>query len=80
MTDMDHPFDARKIQEALQDPRVAHALEKAFRDRQIKASYKSMRERGVRVADAVERLAEEYLLSEERIRSIVYNKNDGADD
>lgn len=77
---MDHPLDARKVLEALQDPRVAHALEKAYRDRQIRASYKSMRERGVRVADAVEQLAEEFLLSEERIRSIVYNKDEGADE
>lgn len=73
---MDYRDDARHVLDALQDPRVARALERAVRDLQIRAHFDQLRQKGVRVADAVEQLADEFFLSEERIRAIVYNKDD----
>lgn len=70
------------VVEALGDRRVQDALALALRDAGLRASFRALRERGVPVAEAVERLrgphadadGRPYYLSEERVRSIVYQK------
>ena len=62
-----------EVVEALHDERVRRSLERALRDSRIRQRFRMLRRR-LTVADAVEVLAPEFCLSEERIRSIVYRK------
>jgi hypothetical protein len=66
-------FEVRRVVEALLDERVQRSLALALRDAQIRRQFRQLR-REMTVALAVERLAEGFCLSEERIRTIVYRK------
>lgn len=71
--------EAWLVIEALQDHRVLRSLELALRDREILQGFRRLRGEGRRVHEAVLSLAEQFCLSEERIRTIVYRK-DGRDE
>jgi len=68
---------------ALGDRRVARALNLALRDVHIRERFAELRGEGLRVEEAVERLRgphadhnnRPYYLSDERVRSIVYEKS-----
>ena len=66
-------YELAEVMEALRDELVVNALEMALRDAQIRRWFRRLR-RELTVAAAVERLADEFCLSEERIRVIVYRK------
>ncbi len=63
-----------EIIEALQDVRVIRALELALRNARIRRRFRQLR-REMTVMDACEALAEEFYLSPERVKSIVYQKS-----
>ena len=62
-----------EVIEALHDKRVIRSLELALWDARIRRQFRRLRHE-MTVAAAVEGLADEYCLSEERIRTIVYQK------
>ena len=62
-----------EVVEALHDARVIRMLELALRDAQIRRHFRRLR-KDKTVMDACELLAEEYFLSPERVKSIVYRK------
>lgn len=66
-------YERAELIEALRDGRVLNALEIALRDARIRRQFRVLR-REMAVAEAVERLAAAFCLSEERIRAIVYRK------
>ena len=59
--------------EALHDVRVTRMLELALRDTRIRRRFRRLR-RDQTVMDACEMLAEEFHLSPERVKSIVYDR------
>ena len=63
-----------EIIEALHDVRVIRALELALRDARIRRRFQRLR-KDMTVMDACEALAEEFYLSPERVKSIVYQKS-----
>ena len=65
--------DFYAVVEAMQDPRVVRALELAERDQRIR---KLFRKRKVleKACHVIMQLSEEFFLSEEHIRTIVYRK------
>ena len=63
-----------EIIEALHDVRVIRALELALRDARIRRQCRRLR-KDMTVMDACEALAEEFYLSPERVKSIVYQKS-----
>lgn len=67
-----------EVIEALRDERVLRAMELSARDRQIGRAFRQQRRQGAKVEAVVGKLAEEYFLSREHIRSIVYRKKRGA--
>ena len=62
-----------EIIEALHDVRVTRMLELALRDTRIRRRFRRLR-REMTVLDACEVLAEEFHLSPERVKSIVYDR------
>ena len=62
-----------EIIEALHDVRVTRTLELALRDTRIRRRFRQLR-REMTVIDACEVLAEEFYLSPERVKSIVYDR------
>ena len=62
-----------EIIEALHDVRVIRALELALRDARIRRRFQRLRKE-MTVLEACEMLAEEFYLSPERVKSIVYRK------
>ena len=62
-----------EIMEALHDVRVIRALELALRDARIRRRFRQLRKE-MTVMDACEILAEEFYLSTERVKSIVYHR------
>ena len=74
MTATERKYTISELQAGLNDERVRRSLDLALRDQAIRR----FRRRGnTRVEDVVRELAEEYYLSEERVRSIVYKKGSG---
>ncbi len=63
-----------EIMEALHDVRVIRALELALRDARIRRQFRRLC-KDMTVMDACEALAEEFYLSPERVKSIVYQKS-----
>ena len=59
--------------EALHDGRVLNALEIALRDARIRRRFRTQRARRP-VGEVIDRLAEDFFLIEERVRTIVYRK------
>ncbi len=59
--------------EALHDVRVIQTLELALRDARIRRRFRQLR-KDMTVMDACEMLADEFCLSPERVKSIVYRK------
>lgn len=77
------PFDNPSIlHEALRDRRVTRALHLACRDARLRARFEALRDSGCSVEMAVAQLrrphsdadGRPYYLSDERVRSIVYQK------
>ena len=68
-------YERAELIEALRDGRVLNALVIALRDAQIRRRFLQLR-REMTVAETVERLANEFHLSEERVRTIVYRKGE----
>ena len=66
-----------EVIEALHDDRVIQTLELALRDARIRRRFRQLR-REMTVLDACETLAEEFCLSPERIKSIVYQRRPQA--
>lgn len=66
-------YELAELIEAMHDKRVSNALEIALRDARIRRRFRRLRGETT-VAAAVERLADDFCLSEERIRAIVYRK------
>lgn len=66
-----------EIIEALNDVRVIQSLELALQDARIRRRFRQLRT-DMTVLDACETLAEEFYLSPERVKSIVYRKNSQA--
>ena len=62
-----------EVIEALNDVRVIRTLELALRDARIRRRFHRLR-RELTVLDACETVAEEFHLSPERVKSIVYHK------
>ena len=62
-----------EVIEALHDARVIRTLELALRDARIRRRFQQLR-RSMTVVDACEILSDEFFLSAERIRSIVYQR------
>lgn len=60
--------------EAMHDQRVARSLDLALRDAAIRRLVRQRRRNGETVDVAVLAVAEQFSLSEERIRAIVYRK------
>lgn len=73
---MDYHFEAQQVIDALRDPRITRVLELVIRDQAIEKNFRQMKEQGFLSRVAIERLAEEFCLSEEQIRTIVYHKRD----
>jgi len=69
----DRPYDLRHVIAAMHDVRVQRALRIALRDAEILRSFRK-RKAKERPGVILTELAEEYGLSEEHIRSIVYRK------
>ena len=73
---------AAEVQAALEDRRVRRAVHLVVRDRRMRAAFDRLRDDGVSVREAVERLTgphedsngQPYYLSEERVRAVVYRK------
>jgi hypothetical protein len=73
---------ADELGEALADRRVARALHFALRDARLRKRFSALRDDGLTVDEAVERLrgphrdaeGRPYYLSEERVRAVVYGK------
>ncbi len=59
--------------EALHDARVLRMLELALRNTRIRRRFRRLR-REMTVLDACEALSEEFCLSPERVKSIVYDR------
>lgn len=80
--------DKALLQEALGDNRVAVALHLALRDVSLRARFAALREEGRTVDEAVRALrgphldaeGRPYYLSEERVRTIVYQKGQGEEE
>lgn len=76
-------LSADALRVALSDTRVATALHLALRDVQLRGRFDALREEGLTVAGAIEHLrgphhdasGRPYYLSDERVRSIVYRKD-----
>ncbi len=62
-----------EVIEALHDARVIRTLELALRDARIRRRFRQLR-KDMTVMDACEMLAEEFYLSPERVKSIVYDR------
>lgn len=71
-------IERHHILEALHDPRVVAALERALRDAEIRRCFRELRQWGAGAQEAFAQLADRpwsgMYLSEERIRAIVYRK------
>ncbi len=65
--------ELEEIMEALRDTRVISKLELALRDARIRRRFRRLR-RVKTVLEACEALSEEFYLSPERIKSIVYDR------
>lgn len=62
-----------EVVEALHDVRVIQTLELALRDARIRRRFRQLR-KDMTVMEACEMLAEEFYLSPERVKSIVYDR------
>ena len=64
-----------KEQTLLRSERILRALDLELRDRAIRRGFRRLRAENWLVDDAVRWLAEVFLLSESRVRAIVYQKS-----
>jgi hypothetical protein len=79
---MENSTPATELQQALSDVRVTRAMHLALRDARIVAHFRELRGQGFKVESAIEKLrgphvdadGQPYFLSDERIRTIVYQK------
>jgi len=65
--------DFRRMVEVMHDPRVIRILELAERDHRIRRLFRQ-RKKEEKAYVVIEQLSEEFFLSEEHIRTIVYRK------
>lgn len=71
---MDTTAQLSLVLRAMNDPRVRQALELALRDLKITADFQALRQTGQTVEVIAAQLAGTYCLSDEHIRTIIYNK------
>ena len=65
--------ELQKVVEAMHDPRVLRVLALAERDQRIRRLF-GQRKKEEKAYEVIRRLSEEFFLSEEHIRTIVYRK------
>ena len=65
--------ELQKVVEAMHDPRVLRVLALAERDQRIRRLFRQ-RKKEEKAYEVIRRLSEEFFLSEEHIRTIVYRK------
>ena len=67
------------VTELLEDERFRSALALSVRDVLMCEGFRQMRREGLRSGEAITRIADQYCLSEERVRTVVYTRRRRSD-